>query len=143
MKRILFVDERNNGPSQIAEAFFNYYAKGKAQASSAGIHYTNYIDPIVVQAMKEVGIDLSEKRPKVTTTEMVGLADKIISIGCGKVSICPSIFITIEEWQGENPTGRSIDKVRTIRDEIKAKVLKLIEDMLSYTGEKCLHTSEI
>ena len=137
MNRVLFVDQRNNGQSQIAEAFFNQHASGKARAFSAGMHYTTYIDPTLTQAMKEVGLDLGNKQPKVTTPELVMLADRIISIGCGKASICPSIFVTGEEWEVENPVGKPIEKVRMIRDELKDRVLKLIHETYPQTLKDC------
>jgi protein-tyrosine-phosphatase len=129
MKKVLFVCEYNDGRSQIAEAFFNHYAKGKAQASSSGMHFANHIDRIVVQAMKEKGMDLSSKRPKMTTLEMLGVADKVISMGCGGASICPATYVPTEEWQVENLVGKPIGHVRAIRDGIEMKVKKLLEEI--------------
>jgi len=129
MNKVLFVCERNEGRSQIAEAYFNQYARGKAQGFSAGKHYTAYIDPMVVQAMREVGIDLSKKHPTLTTAETVVLADKIISMGCGKASVCPSIFVSTEDWEVENPAGKPIERVRAIRQEIELKVKKLLDEI--------------
>ena len=129
MKKILFVCERNEGRSQIAEASFRHYAKGKAQASSAGMHFASYIDHTVVQAMKEKGIDLSYKRPKLTTLEMLGVADRVITMGCGGASICPGTYVPTEDWEVENPVGQPIERVRAIRDEIEVKVKKLLEEI--------------
>ena len=128
MKKILFVCVHNAGRSQMAEAFFNYYAKGKAQAFSAGTHYASRIDPTVVEAMAERGIDISNKRPKMLTLEMLGVADKVISMGCGVEGVCPATFVPTEDWQLEDPEGKPIEQVRAIRDEIGIKVKKLIED---------------
>jgi len=129
MKKILFVCVHNAGRSQIAEAFFNHYAKGKAQAFSAGTHYASRIDPIVVEAMAERGIDISNKRPKMLTLEMLGVADKVISMGCGVEGVCPATFVPTEDWQLEDPEGKPIKQVRGIRDEIEAKVKTLIEEI--------------
>jgi arsenate reductase (thioredoxin) len=129
MKKILFVCVHNAGRSQIAEAFFNHYAKGKAQAFSAGTHYASRIDPIVVEAMAERGIDISNKRPKMLTLEMLGVADKVISMGCGVEGVCPATFVPTEDWQLEDPEGKPIEQVRAIRDEIEAKVRTLIEEI--------------
>jgi len=129
MKKILFVCVQNAGRSQIAEAFFNHYAKGKAQAFSAGTHYASRIDPIVVEAMAERGIDISNKRPKMLTLEMLGVADKVISMGCGVEGVCPATFVPTEDWQLEDPEGKPIKQVRAIRDEIEAKVKTLIEEI--------------
>jgi arsenate reductase len=129
MKKILFVCVHNAGRSQIAEAFFNHYAKGKAQAFSAGTHYASRIDPIVVEAMAERGIDISNKRPKMLTLEMLGVADKVISMGCGMEGVCPATFVPTEDWQLEDPEGKPIEQVRAIRDEIEAKVKTLIEEI--------------
>jgi arsenate reductase len=129
MKKILFVCIHNSGRSQMAEAFFNHYAKGKAQAFSAGIHYASQIDPTVVEAMAERGIDISSKRPKMLTLEMLGVADKVITMGCGAEGVCPATFVPTEDWQLEDPEGKPIEQVRAIRDEIEAKVKQLIEEI--------------
>jgi arsenate reductase (thioredoxin) len=134
MKKILFVCVHNAGRSQIAEAFFNYYAKGKAQAFSAGTHYASNINPTVIEVMREVGIDISAQRPKVMTLEMLGGADKVISMGCGVEAVCPASFVPTEDWQLEDPEGKSIEQVRVIRDEIETKVKKLIEEILGNPG---------
>ena len=129
MKKILFVCVHNAGRSQMAEAFFNHYAEGKAQAYSAGTHYASHINPTVIEAMREVGIDISDKRPKMLTLEMLGVADKVISMGCGVEGVCPATFVPTEDWQLEDPEGKPIEQVRAIRDEIGIKVKKLIEEI--------------
>ncbi len=130
MKKILFVCVHNSGRSQMAEAFFNKYADGKAQAFSAGTHYASHIIPTVVEAMKEVGIDISSKRPKMLTLEMLGTADKVITMGCGAEGICPASYVPTEDWQLEDPEGKTIEQVRVIRDEIETKVKKLIVEII-------------
>jgi protein-tyrosine-phosphatase len=130
MKKILFVCVHNTGRSQMAEAFFNFYAKGRAQAFSAGTHYASHINPTVIEAMREVDIDISNKRPKMLSLEMLGVADKVISMGCGVEGVCPANFVPTEDWQLEDPEGKPIEQVRVIRDEIGIKVKKLIEEIL-------------
>jgi len=126
----------------MAEAFFNHYAKGKTQAFSAGTHYASHINPTVIEAMREVGIDLSNKRPKMLTLEMLGVADKVISMGCGVEGVCPATFVPTEDWQLEDPEGKPIEQVRAIRDEIEAKVKKLIEDISGNLGMAQPHKTE-
>ena len=113
----------------MAEAFFNHYATGKARAFSAGTRPASHTDRTVVGAMKELGIDISSQRPKMLTVEMLENADKVVTMGCGVEGICPASFTPVEEWQLEDPEGKPIQKVREIRDEIEAKVMKLIEEM--------------
>ena len=142
MKKILFVCVHNSGRSQMAEAFFNHYAKGKAQAFSAGTHYASHINPTVIEAMREVGIDINNKRPKMMTLEMLGAADKVISMGCGTEGVCPASFVPTEDWQLEDPEGKPIEKVRAVRDEIETKVKKLIEEILEKPGTDQPHKTE-
>ena len=129
MKKVLFVCVHNAGRSQMAEALFNHHAAGKAQASSAGTHYASHIDPTVIEVMRELGIDISNKHPKMLTIEMLGTADRVISMGCGVEGVCPATFVPTEDWQLEDPEGKPIEKVRTIRDEIESRVKKLIEEI--------------
>ena len=129
MKKVVFVCIGNSGRSQIAEAFFNYLAKGKALALSAGTQPADKVNPVVVEAMQEVGIDISGNKPKMLTLEMVEKADRMITMGCGADAggICPASFIETEDWALEDPKGKPIAEVRKIRDEIKDRVTKLIE----------------
>ena len=131
MKTILFVCVHNSGRSQMAEAFFNQMAKGKAQSYSAGTQPADTVNPIVVEAMLEVGIDISGNRPRALTMDMVEKADKMITMGCGAEAgaVCPATFIETEDWALEDPKGKSLEQVRKIRDEIKSRVKKLVEDV--------------
>jgi len=79
--------------------------------------------------MREVGIDISNKRPKMLTLEMLGVSDKVISMGCGVEGVCPATFVPAEDWQLEDPEGKPIEQVRAIRDEIEIKVKTLIEEI--------------
>ncbi len=129
MKNVLFVCVGNSGRSQIAEAFFNHLAQGKARATSAGTNPANIIDPKVVQIMKEVGLDISSNQPKKLTVEMLNQADKVITMGCGAEKACPATFIETEDWELEDPKGQNIERIREIRDQIKTRVEKLIKEM--------------
>ena len=129
MKKVLFVCVHNSGRSQMAEALFNHYAAGKAQAFSAGTQLASHVNPTVVQAMREIGIDISPQRPKKLTLEMLDDADKVVTMGCEVESVCPAAFVPTEDWQLEDPEGQPIEKVRGIRGEIEAKVKKLIEQI--------------
>jgi arsenate reductase len=128
MKTIVFVCVHNSGRSQMAEAFFNKLANGKAKAISAGTQPADKVNPVVVEAMHEVGIDISGNKPKALTIEMVEKADKMITMGCGAEAqgVCPASFIETEDWALEDPKGKSLEQVRRIRDEIKERVSKLI-----------------
>ncbi len=130
MKNILFVCVENAGRSQIAEAFANHYGKGKVMASSAGVMLAERVNPVVVEAMKEKGIDISMNKPKLLTTKMAEEADKIITMGCSVEQICPAPLLkNVIDWALEDPKGKPIEKVREIRDEIEKRVLKLIAEL--------------
>lgn len=128
MKKVLFVCVENAGRSQMAEAFANHYGKDKISASSAGINLADKVNPTVVEAMKEKGIDISKNQPKLVTPKMVEEADLIITMGCGAADLCPGPFFkTTVDWGLEDPKGKPIEKVREIRDDIERRVKTLIE----------------
>ena len=129
MRRILFVCVENAGRSQMAEAFANKYGKDKFIVSSAGNKPADRINPVVAEAMKEKGIDISNNKPKMLTLPMVQDADSIVTMGCNDQGICPGPFFkpTID-WKLEDPKGKTIEKVREIRDDIERRVKKLIAD---------------
>ena len=129
MKTILFICVGNSGRSQMAEAIFNHFSKGKALATSAGTQPSNEVDPAVVNAMKEIGIDISDNKPKALTIQMLDEANRVVTMGCGVEGVCPATFIKTEDWGLEDPKGEPIRKVREIRDVIKKKVIRLLEDM--------------
>jgi len=115
----------------MAEAFFNQIAQGKAFAISAGTQPGDKVNPVVVEAMQEIGIDISSNKPKMLTMEMVEKADKMITMGCGADAggLCPASFIETEDWALEDPKGKSLEQVRIIRDEIRTRVRKLVKEM--------------
>jgi arsenate reductase len=127
MKKILFVCVENAGRSQMAEAFANKYGKDKFLVSSAGNKPADKVNPIVVEALKEKGIDISMSKPKLLTFQMTQDADLTVTMGCNNNGICPGPFFkpTIE-WRLEDPKGKPIDKVREIRDNVERRVQKLI-----------------
>jgi protein-tyrosine-phosphatase len=129
MKNVLFVCVGNAGRSQMAEAFFNHLAEGKARATSAGTNPTSEVSPTVIQAMKEVDIDISSNRPKKLTLEMLDKADKVITMGCGAENVCPATFVETEDWELEDPEGKPIEEIRRVRDEIKERVISLLREV--------------
>ena len=129
MKKILFVCVENAGRSQMAEAFANEYEKGKFVVSSAGNKPADKVSPIVVEVLKEKGIDISMNKPKLLTFQMAQDADLIVTMGCNDQEICPGPFFKpTVDWKLEDPKGKPIEKVREIRDEIERKVQRLIEE---------------
>jgi len=132
-KTVLFVCAHNSGRSQMAEAFFNKLAKGKAQALSAGTQPAGEVNPVVVEAMREAGINIGGNKPKALTMDMVDKADRMITMGCGAdaEAVCPVSFIETEDWALEDPKGKSLEQVRKIRDEIKERVNTLVKEIIS------------
>jgi arsenate reductase (thioredoxin) len=132
-KTTLFVCVHNSGRSQMAEAFFNKMAKGRAYAVSAGTQPAENVNLVVVEAMKEVGIDISRNKPKALTLEMIEKADRMITMGCGADAegLCPASFVETEDWALEDPKGKTIVEVRKIRDEIKRRVNDLLGEIIT------------
>jgi protein-tyrosine-phosphatase len=128
VKTVLFVCVGNAGRSQMAEAFFNQAAGGKARALSAGTKPASAVDPRTIEVMREVGIDISGNEPKALTMEMLEQADRVVTMGCGVEGVCPASFVETEDWQLEDPKGKPIETVRRIREEIRARVLRLLEN---------------
>lgn len=128
LKKILFICAENACRSQIAEAFFNKYASGKAVAISAGTKPADQVNPKAVEVMKEMGIDISQQKPRLLTSQMLKEADRIITMGC-TTDFCPAPNIKAEDWNIEDPSGKSITKFREVRDQIKEKVEKLIREI--------------
>lgn len=129
MKTVLFVCAENAGRSQIAEALFNKYAIGRFKAVSAGTVPAKRVNPSVVEVLKEIGIDVSCKKPKIVTNEMIKEADKIITMGCG-TAFCPANFLPkVEDWALDDPKGKTVEEIREIRDEIDGKVKALIQKL--------------
>ena len=122
----------NAGRSQMAEAFAKKYGADKFVVSSAGNKPSDKVNPVVVEVMKEKGIDLSMNKPKLITAKMAMDADLIVTMGCNDQGICPGPFFkpTID-WALEDPKGKPVGKVREIRDEIEVRVQKLLSQQTS------------
>lgn len=122
-KVVLFVCVENAGRSQIAEAFFRKYTPTGYMTVSGGTRPAGEINPIVVQAMKEIGIDISKQKSKILTEDMIRNAAVRVNMGCMDKEACPTLFIhDLQEWRIEDPKGKPIEKVREIRDDIEQRV---------------------
>lgn len=126
---VLFVCIHNAGRSQMAAGFLRDLAGDAVEVRSAGSDPGPQINPAAVEAMAEVGIDISDQSPKLLTHDAVEASDVVITMGCGDA--CP-IFpgISYRNWELEDPAGQGIDAVRPIRDEIKTRVQALIAELL-------------
>jgi arsenate reductase (thioredoxin) len=133
MKYVLFVCTQNAGRSQMAQAFFERHGPADVRAESAGDAPAAEVHPVVVEAMREVGIDLSDRRPKKLTLEMQLHADWAITLACG--AQCPYVPTTVEDWDIDDPAGRPLEDVRAIRDEIEARVIDLAQDRIEAIRE--------
>jgi arsenate reductase len=125
---VLFVCVHNAGRSQMAAAFLTHLSNGDVEVRSAGSAPADSINPAVVEAMKEIGIDISHEVPKVLTTEAVIESDVVITMGCGDA--CP--FFPGKrylDWKLNDPAGQGVASVRPIRDQIKALVEGLISEL--------------
>lgn len=133
MKYVLFVCTQNAGRSQIAQAFFERHAPDDVRAESAGAEPADEIHSIVVEAMEEVDIDLSGRRPKRLTLEMQLHADWAVTLACG--AKCPFVPSVVEDWDIDDPAGKPIEEVRRIRDEIEEQVKDLTTNRLDAIRE--------
>ena len=126
---VLFVCVHNAGRSQMAAAFLTSLGKGEIEVRSAGSQPAEKINPAAVEAMAELGIDMSKETPKVLTTEAVKESDVVITMGCGDE--CPYFSgKRYEDWVLEDPAGKGVDSVRPIRDEIKGRIESLIQSLI-------------
>ena len=126
---VLFVCVHNAGRSQMAAGFMQALGQGRIQVLSAGSAPKDSINPVAVQVMAEVGIDIASNIPKVLTTQAVLESDAVITMGCG--DSCP-IYPgkRYEDWVLDDPAGQGIEAVRIIRDEIKIRVEELLGKLL-------------
>lgn len=130
IKKILFVCVENAGRSQIAEGLFKKYVTSEYQPISAGTQPVNETNPLVIEVMKEVGIDISKQTPKMISKEMINQSTKIVNMGCMDKESCPALFLNdIVDWAIQDPKNESIDKIREIRDEIERKIKELVVDL--------------
>lgn len=130
-KTILFVCVENAGRSQIAEGLFNNkYAPKGYRAISAGTRPVSQINPLAIEVMKEVGIDISGRKSKIITEEMIRSSEKSVNMGCIDRTECPMLFINnVIDWGIDDPKGKPIEKVREIRDEIDRQVREIAESL--------------
>ena len=128
MKTVLFACVHNAGRSQMAAALFNLAADpAKARAVSAGTEPGPRVHPEVLEAMKELGVDLSTARPRKLTAELAAGAALLVTMGCGET--CPVVpGVPIEDWPLEDPKGKPIARVREIRDDVRRRVARLAEE---------------
>jgi len=125
---VLFVCIHNAGRSQMAAAYLAHLSGGSIEVRSAGSAPADQVNPSAVAAMAEEGIDITAESPKILTTEAVKESDVVITMGCGDT--CP-IFPgkRYEDWELADPAGKGVESVRPIRDEIKLRILGLLESL--------------
>ena len=127
---VLFVCVHNAGRSQMAAGYLNHLAGDAIEVRSAGSAPADSVNPIVVEAMREEGVDLTKQRPKILTSDAVQASDVVITMGCGDA--CP--FFPGKrylDWQLDDPAGQGLDAVRPIRNEIRRRIEKLITGLRS------------
>jgi arsenate reductase (thioredoxin) len=128
MARVLFVCLHNAGRSQMSQALFERAADGEHTAISAGTTPAERVHPEVVEVMRELGIDLSDRRPQLLTRELAEQADVVVTMGCGDE--CPYIpGRRYLDWELPDPKGRPIEEVRAARDEIARRVSVLVAEL--------------
>lgn len=125
---VLFVCVHNAGRSQMAAGFLSHLAGEQVEVRSAGSLPAEHVNPAAVDAMKEVGIDISDSTPKVLTTDAVQASDYVITMGCGDA--CP-VFPGKKylDWELDDPAGKGIEAVRPIRDQIRTRIESLIAEI--------------
>ncbi len=127
--QILFVCVENVGRSQMAEGFFRENT-AKFKVVSAGTDPNSELNPIVVEAMKEIGIDITNQKPKLLSNQMLEDSIKTVNMGCIDQETCPSLFVKdLLEWNIADPKGKTIEEIRKIRDQPKSRVLDLIKKL--------------
>ena len=125
---VLFVCVHNAGRSQMAAGFLTHLGGGQVEVRSAGSIPADQVNPAAVQAMAEVGIDISDQTPKVLTYGAVEVSDVVITMGCGDT--CPVLpGKTYADWELQDPAGQGVDAVRPIRDDIRRRVEALLRDL--------------
>jgi arsenate reductase len=133
-KKVLFLCVHNAGRSQTAEALFNQMAKGRARSLSARTQPSDKVNPVVIEGMRELGLDIDDRRPKMLSCQMLQSAGWPITMGCGVENACAASFVPSQEWQIEDPERKSLERVRQIGDEIRARVKRLVEERASGNG---------
>jgi arsenate reductase (thioredoxin) len=126
---VLFVCVHNAGRSQMAAGWLRHLAGDRVEVLSAGSQPADHLNPVAVEAMREVGIDITAARPRVLAPESVLASDVVVTMGCGDA--CPIFPGTrYEDWELDDPAGQGIDAVRRIRDDIEERVRALLPDLV-------------
>ncbi|MDQ2748572.1 MAG: arsenate reductase ArsC [Pseudonocardiales bacterium] len=130
---VLFVCVHNAGRSQMAAGWLSHVASDRIEVRSAGSEPAEQINPVAVEAMAEVGVDISGGQPEILTFEAVRESDVVITMGCGDA--CP-IFPgkRYEDWDLTDPAGQGIEVVRGVRDEIRSRISALVDELLPHPG---------
>jgi arsenate reductase len=127
---VLFVCVHNAGRSQMAAGWLKHLARGRIEIWSAGSEPADRINPKAVEAMREVGIDISTETPKILTTDSVSKADVVVTMGCGDT--CPYFpGKRYEDWELIDPAGQPIEIVREVRDDIRDRIATLVSELLT------------
>jgi protein-tyrosine-phosphatase len=133
MSTVLFVCLQNAGRSQMSQALFEQAARGRHHALSAGATPAEHVHPEVIEVMREIGIDLADRKPRLLTHELTQQADVVVTMGCGDQ--CPFVpgkrYI---DWELPDPSGQPIEQVRAIRDDIKSRVHELAIELARSPG---------
>lgn len=131
MQKVLFVCAENAGRSQMAEAFFNFYAKGSdLVGESSGTMPAKIINPVVIEAMKEKGIDILGKSPKLFDPSKIDEYARVISLGClVKEAFADNVQKRIEDWVIDDPRDKSLEEIREIRGEIEIRIKELLQQL--------------
>ena len=128
---ILFVCVENAGRSQMAEGFFRRYAPKNYEPVSAGTSPASIVNPLAIEAMNEVGIDISKQRPKIITEDVIRQSTHRVNMGCIDKNSCLTLFLhNVIDWDIEDPKGKSVEKVREIRDLIEMRVKELVTSLI-------------
>ncbi|MDC7123322.1 arsenate reductase ArsC [Cellulomonas fimi] len=127
-RSVLFVCVHNAGRSQMAAGFLAALSGGAVEVRSAGSAPAAQVNPVAVEAMAEVGIDIAAEQPKVLTSDAVEASDVVVTMGCGDA--CPFYpGVRYEDWALDDPAGQGIEAVRPIRDEIRRRVVGLLDSL--------------
>jgi len=128
MSKVLFICKQNAGRSQMSDALFQRAANGRYESRSAGTRPAEHVHPVVADAMREIGIDISGKRPQKLTDDLARWADLVVTMGCGDE--CPYIpGKRYLDWDLTDPADRSLEEVRLIRDDIGHRVRDLVQEL--------------
>ena len=126
---VMFVCVHNAGRSQMAAGFMTALSDGRVEVRSAGSMPADQVNPVAVEAMAEVGVDITAERPKVLTGDAVQASDVVVTMGCGDA--CPFFpGVRYEDWELEDPAGKDLGTVRRVRDEIRHRVEALLAELL-------------